>query len=445
MGTKFWTPENVARLLACDTAELRRRETEDSTSPFYGKSERTLRNQYFAQRKAANASAGATTATETEALAADVPVPGLVPLAQYNRVLRQRDDAKNKISEYVAALKAAVFEAMEDVIITPPRQRRIDPKAKIWAERTEEIACLDIGDWQLGKVTPTYNSAICEERIKLLAEKVIELAKIQNAHHPVRKLHLRGLGDIVEGEGIFPTQAHVIDSGLYRQIANGIRILVNLILDLLNYFDEIHFVGVIGNHGSVRIAVGTTDPETNMDRLLYMVVRELLVARGLGDRVTFDIPDGPGERNWFAVDRVFEWGFLLCHGDQIRGGFAGFPFYGTAKKTWGWIDSIEEPWDYLHFGHWHTPTMQTLNKRIVRCNGSTESDNTYAQEQLAAIGSPTQWLGFVHPDHGITAEYWVSLADNRKPNLRRYLDYGSERPTGNVVALPTKKSPKKAG
>jgi hypothetical protein len=336
----------------------------------------------------------------------------MVPRALLAKALRERDAAKDKVLEYCSALRTAVFEAVETLGPLPraPRPRGVARKG------TEEIAVLNIGDWQLGKVTPSYSSDVCERRVMLLAEKVASLVSVQRQAHPIKRCHVQILGDMVEGEGIFPTQAHVIDSGLYRQVGvNGPRILSGLLQSLLTSFETIHVTGVIGNHGQVRIATGTTDPETNMDRLLYQIVR--LMFRN-EPRISWDIPDGPGERNWFAVDRVFDWGFLLAHGDQIRGGFAGFPFYGAAKKAWGWIDSIDQPWDFLHFGHWHTPTMGTVNRRTYRCNGSTESDNTYAQEQLAAAGHPTQWLGFVHPEHGITAEYWVSLAD-REPNRLR--------------------------
>jgi len=61
-------------------------------------------------------------------------------------------------------------------------------------------------------------------------------------------------------------------------------------------------------------------------------------------------------------------------------------------------------------GHWHTPTRVTLNRITARVNGSTESDNTYALENLAASGRPAQWLFFVDPERGrATAEYLVQL------------------------------------
>ena len=100
---------------------------------------------------------------------------------------------------------------------------------------------------------------------------------------------------------------------------------------------------------------------------------------------------------------------LIVHGDQIRGGFAGFPWYGAARKAQGWIDAIPEQWETLYFGHFHTYTGGTLNRRRWYCNGTTESDNEYAQEQLAACGMPVQRMQFWNREHGMVADRPVYL------------------------------------
>jgi len=151
------------------------------------------------------------------------------------------------------------------------------------------------------------------------------------------------------------------------------------------------------------------NPTTNADRMLYSVLREVLSAE---KRLRFVIPEAERERNWYAVDYPVgqDFGVLLFHGDQIRGGFAGFPFYGVAKKVWGWRSgAVREPFRYAVFGHFHTPTRMTLNDITVWANGTVESSNTYAQEELAASGRPTQLVLFAHPRVGVSAEYWVTL------------------------------------
>ena len=119
------------------------------------------------------------------------------------------------------------------------------------------------------------------------------------------------------------------------------------------------------------------------------------------------------------VHDIEGWGVLCVHGDQIRGGFAGFPYYGTAKKAWGWIDAIPKPWTYLAFGHFHNFAMGTLNKRTFLANGTVESDNVYAQEQLAAMGSPCQRLSFFNRKYGLVADHQIWLDTSRKADYSR--------------------------
>ena len=68
-----------------------------------------------------------------------------------------------------------------------------------------------------------------------------------------------------------------------------------------------------------------------------------------------------------------------------------------------------EPFDHAAFGHFHTPTSGYLNDIRWWANGSTESHNTYAQEQMASMGRPSQWLLYAKPGFGITSEYLLQL------------------------------------
>jgi hypothetical protein len=154
-------------------------------------------------------------------------------------------------------------------------------------------------------------------------------------------------------------------------------------------------------------------PESNADAMLYETTR--LVVKGdegtdREPRLTWTPNSVSGERLWYRVDRVGDKGFLLFHGDQITGGFGGFPWYGFGKKIMGWrMGAIPEPFDYAVSGHFHTPVRGLYGSVRHWGSGSTESDNTYAAEQLAASGTPSQWLLFCHPKHGITCEYEVHL------------------------------------
>jgi len=241
-------------------------------------------------------------------------------------------------------------------------------------KKNEEVAVAVLADWQLCKVTPDYNSTVCEGRIDQFAEKVIHLTEIQRQDHPVKDLHIWCLGDIIEGELIFPGQSFLVDGGLYRQITvDGPRIMKKFITKMLENFENITFVGVIGNHGAIGgRGRRDHDPETNGDRMLYRIVQLMFESE---KRIKFVIPDG-----------LFgNYTSLLIHGDQF-GSLS--TFYSFQKKVYGWkVGAIPEHFDDVYFGHFHTPTKMTFNTVQCRISGSPESTNTYAMESLAAVGA----------------------------------------------------------
>lgn len=332
------------------------------------------------------------------------PINGEIPMSDselkvsYAKLLQEYEKIKTKQTAIADAVYRAVKEDIADnkvdFVPEPKRDKR---------KSNEEVAVAVLADWQLAKITPDYNTKVCEERIHQYAEKVIHLTEIQRQDHPVRHLHIWALGDIIEGELIFPGQSFLVDGGLYRQITvDGPRILKNFITKMLENFETVTFVGVIGNHGAIGgRSRRDHDPETNGDRMLYRIVQLMFENE---KRIKFIIPDGRHDRNWYAIDRIGNYSSLLIHGDQFGSLSAFYPFQ---KKVYGWkVGAIKEHFDDVYCGHFHTPTKMTFNTIQFRISGSPESTNTYAIENLAAVGRASQPLMFVHPERGIvTAEY----------------------------------------
>jgi hypothetical protein len=211
-----------------------------------------------------------------------------------NRALRALAAAKKGKAELVDAVYRAAsdcFAALElKPVPAPPKQK---------GAGEAEVAVPIIADLQLGKVTPDYNSAVCEARMEHYAEKVRSLTAIQRKDHPVREARVWMLGDIIEGLTVFPGQQWLVDSSLYRQIAlDGPRILGNFLRSMLADFDTVHVTAVIGNHGRLGRR-GDFDPETNGDRMVYRITQQMMAGE---KRLTWTIPDGMGERHWYAVE-----------------------------------------------------------------------------------------------------------------------------------------------
>jgi hypothetical protein len=333
--------------------------------------------------------------------------------AQVRVLERQVRGLRTKEATIIEAVRQALAES-------PPRLSAPPAPKRSRSGKYEEIAVLHVSDTQCGKITRSYDTTVCEERVLACVEKTAYIADLRRSIARIDELHLYLGGDMVEGEEIFPHQAHEIDSSVFEQaVVNFPRIAVKAILAALSRFPRVKVFTVAGNHGRNGPRHTRAHPKTNWDNVAYEVTRALLLGSKenprteLASRLDFRIAD-----EFWIVDRVFDWGNLMVHGHQIGGGFAGFPWYGAGKKAWGWIDTIEEKWDNLLFGHFHTAAMATLNMRRFYANGTTESDNTFAKEQLAACGDPCQRLLFMDAKHGVVSDTLLYLAA-RQPNSKR--------------------------
>ena len=123
--------------------------------------------------------------------------------AEIRRLRSKIDKLADRKGELARVMRQEIRACMSDLTLSPVPAPPPDDRAG-----GEEVAVALLSDWQLGKETPDYSSQICERRIRLLARKIERLTNIQRADHPVRILHAWLLGDHVEGELIFPGQAH---------------------------------------------------------------------------------------------------------------------------------------------------------------------------------------------------------------------------------------------
>jgi|TARA_R100000808_G_C2155033_1_gene166670 hypothetical protein len=325
------------------------------------------------------------------------------------KLLKQLDKAKNRKEDMIDA----VYEAVS-VNLKLWDKPKIPKPNRVKKTKNEEIAIAVLSDIQLAKVTPDYNSEVAEKRVIAYANKIVELTNIQRQAHPISKIAVFGAGDIIEGELIFPGQSHLIDSSLYKQVTlDGPRIMTQFFDILLANFNEVDVHWVIGNHGHLGgRSRKDYHPDSNADRMLGSIMSLIYDKE---ERIKWTIPDSTGDNHWFDIANLGKkCRFLIWHGDNVRG-FQGFPWYGFGKKLQGWktlaANKLMPDFDYAVCGHFHTPTTMYINDIRLWANGSTESYNTYALEQLASMGRPCQWLLFCKPGTGVTAEYLVKLDD----------------------------------
>ena len=296
---------------------------------------------------------------------------------------------------YRAASNAAVMAAMRKPVSAPKRdERRAKPEVALW----------HLTDWQGGKETATYNSTVMRDRVQQFCRRAVRITEVQRADHPVRDCVIAFGGDLLEGVSIFPRQPWEVDSTLFEQIFCVADAVIDVVRHVLANYEKVTVVAEWGNHGRVGSKRDAIPKSDNLDRVCYETARRTLADQ---PRLTWQSSEEDIQRIEIGNYRA-----LLIHGDEIgRLGFASPMTITQHVNRW---KSGAYPWQFRDclVGHYHTH-MQTSTadgEGAVFWTGSTESDNRYARETMAASAKPSQRLHFIQPDVGrVTACYQIWL------------------------------------
>ena len=313
----------------------------------------------------------------------------------------QRQLAKIKIrnDELVVATHRGAYEAMLALGKVQPVPAPVTDKRKAKAE----VALIHTTDWQGSKVTSSYNSEVMRDRVIQFADKTIHLTKLQREHHPVNECVVMFGGDMVEGLFNYPAQLWQIDSSLFGQFVNVSRLCVDFVRVMLANFDKVTVIAEWGNHGRIGGKRAEVPKNDNVDRMVYEMSRQLLANE---KRLTWeDCPEDIQEVE------IGNYRALLMHGDELgRSGFASPAAWIAGANRWK-AGAHDYDFHDIYLGHYHRHAQEPIQKHYnIYWTGSTESDNRYARDSMAASGMPSQRLHFVDPVKGrITAQYQVWL------------------------------------
>jgi len=317
------------------------------------------------------------------------------------RIQKQLKDAKQRTNELV---EVTIQAAKDATLAMGPIQPVTPPNVAKGGKKKPEVALWHLTDWQGSKKTTTYNSQIMRKRVLEFVSKAKAITNIQRADHPINDAVIMFGGDMVEGLFNYPAQLHEVDSTLFEQYVTVSRLIVDTVREALAIYDKVLVVAEWGNHGRIGSKRADVPRNDNIDRMCYELARQLL---GSEKRLTWqDCPDD--------VQRVQigEYKALLIHGDEVgRNGFASPTAIVQHANRWR---SGAYPWEFrdVYIGHYHTHACWPMANGLgsVYQTGSTESDNRYARDLLAASAIPSQRLHFIDPIKGrVTAEYKIWL------------------------------------
>lgn len=312
---------------------------------------------------------------------------------------KQLAKAKERNAELVEATFKGAYEAMLALGKVPS----VPSPTKDARKGKAEVALVHATDWQGSKVTPSYNTEIMKKRVMEFAKKVVRLTEIQRSHHPVKECVVMFGGDMVEGLFNYPAQLWQIDLSLYDQYTTVARLEADFVRYLLANFEKVTVIAEWGNHGRIGSKRDHVPKSDNVDRMTYELARAIL-----SDEKRLSWEDS-GED--IQLVEIGNYRALLMHGDELgRNGFASPSAWQAAGNRW-MAGAYDKDFQDIFLGHYHRHAQEPIQGiGTIYWTGSTESDNRYARDSMAASGQPSQRLHFVDPSRGITtAQYQVWL------------------------------------
>jgi len=271
---------------------------------------------------------------------------------------------------------------------------------------------------QIGGVNQ-FNVTIAKRRLKYTFDTAVSLLKILDS-----KLDYPGIviplgGDMISGN-IHDELVATNELGSIPAMLDLHGDITALLKSAANTFGHVFVPCVSGNHGRDTRKIWSKDRHhTSFDWLLYQ-----FLAKTFADdkRVQFLIPDGPD-----ASYRVYDYRYLLTHGDQFRGGDGiigplGPLIRGDQRKRTR-NSQIDQDYDTMICGHWHQ--YITLRRLIV--NGSLKGYDEYAYSSNFPFEIPTQALWLTHPVHGITFRAPVYCEKQKEPLSKAWVSFREDK------------------
>ncbi len=198
-----------------------------------------------------------------------------------------------------------------------------------------------------------YVLTFCNNLIEMFAKRKLK----------IKTIHLFLLGDIVDGELMFPKHKTINMGDQLRIAVSAMRLIIKT---LRPYAEAIAVHTVAGNHGRIT---HQHHKASNWDNVVYDTLQ--LVYED-DDQVFID-----SARDFVKVSRVGKWNFLYTHGDIIGGMITRTK---AITKSNGFNRRM--PHDAFLMGHFHTTMYMNYNRIPILVNGCMY-DSDLIQNELA--------------------------------------------------------------
>ena len=259
---------------------------------------------------------------------------------------------------------------------------------------SNEEAVLCLSDWHYGQVSNNiwneYNTAICQERVSKLFDKVSNALR----EHDICTLHIVLLGDFVNG-AIHTGSRVAAEENTCEQLMHVSEILANFINVLSVYVDDVNVYSTYGNHARTVQHKDDSIHADNMERVIPWWLKQRLKDNNKISIVDSDFYE-------FIYFNVCGYNVVCTHGDLDKFRDLGVTINSLFSKKYG------KTIDYTFSGDKHH--LESFEQFGIESTlvGSLCGTDEYAYNKRL-YSYPMQTLCIFTPEDGKLCSYNIKL------------------------------------
>lgn len=216
-----------------------------------------------------------------------------------------------------------------------------------------------------------YNSDVARERMKEYANHVIKIHKDTGA----KKCYISCQGDLISGS-IHKSIAITNRENVIEQVKIATELITDFCIDMTQYFDEVYFQDVTGNHTRIDRKEDALHDE-RLDDLIGFNIENIMAHVPNFHYLTNKIDSGIGVLDICGNKYI-----------QVHGDFDSFSMNGVARLV---LMLGFKPYAVL-YGHMHTNAFDDVNGvKIVRSGSLSGAGDSYTIEKRLC-GSASQMV-----------------------------------------------------
>jgi len=326
---------------------------------------------------------------------------------KYNKLLKElsiEDELINEFNEKIDEyLKSAQFQNKSLRALEELKEKLYKQNKN--ASSAEEELVLILSDWHIGEIVypeqvnnlNIYNLDIAKERVNIVLDKFLKIAKRLETEKKYKKVNVFLLGDMISG--IIHDELVENSIPISDQVIECANLLSDVIYKLSYLYENIEVYGVSGNHSRVKKTVSYKNKYSGFDYLTYKFTESL--CKNIKN-ARFFIPKSP----MIIINKFNKYNFLLRHGDGKSQSFAGIPFYGIIRQSTKVQQLFNAYKDiYIHYqimGHFHMNVSLPYPNGQIIIAGSLKGIDEFSFNNFLA-SEPSQTMLAINEKVGVFA------------------------------------------